>query len=150
MYEYPEYIEKLINRFRQLPGIGRRGAERVVLDLLDWAPERVEDFGETLRDMPQAVGFCPECGAYCRRGELCTVCSDPKRTPATICVVETTNQLAAIEAGGRYEGRYLVLGGHLSPIDREMGEGLNLDLLKRKAFSSEVKEVILSLGSDVE
>ena len=150
MFDYPENVEKLLGIFRQLPGIGRRGAERLVLDLLKWDPARQIEFGQLIASLPESVGECPECGACSDHGECCPICRAADRDPALLCVVETLPQLLAIEASGRYRGRYLVLGGRLSPLDAENGEGLNFALLRRKAESGSVKEIILALSSDVE
>ena len=150
MFNYPENVEKLLGIFRQLPGIGRRGAERLVLDLLKWDPARQIEFGRLIASLPESVGECPECGACSERGGICPICRDDGRDPALLCVVETLPQLLAIEASGRYRGRYLVLGGRLSPLDAENGDGLNFPLLRRKAESGVVKEIILALSSDVE
>ena len=150
MYEYPEHIEKLTAVFRQFPGIGRRAAERIVTSLLDWLPEQIDDFGTLVSELPERIGTCAECGAYCDKNTLCPVCADPKRNPKLLCMVENTAQLMSIECGGRYNGRYLVLGGKISPISRDMGGNLNLELLKTKAFSGTVEEIIMALGGDVE
>ena len=150
MFNYPGNVEKLLGIFKQLPGIGRRGAERLVLDLLKWDPTRQVEFGQLIASLPETVGECPECGACSDRGELCPICRAADRDPSLLCVVETLPQLLAIEASGRYRGRYLVLGGRLSPLDAENGDGLNFALLRRKAGSGSVKEIILALSPDVE
>ena len=150
MFNYPENVEKLLGEFKQLPGVGRRGAERMVLDLLEWEPSRQLEFGKLISSLPETVGKCPECGACSENGGLCSVCRSPERDASLLCVVETLPQLLAIESSGRYRGRYLVLGGRLSPLDAENGDGLNFALLRRKAESGQVKEVILALSSDVE
>ena len=150
MFQYPECVEKLLGEFKQLPGIGRRGAERLVLDLLKWDPARQIEFGRLIASLPEAVGECPECGACSENGNLCSICGSSGRDPSLLCVVETLPQLLAIESSGRYRGRYLVLGGRLSPLDAETGEGLNFALLRRKAGAGIVREIILALSSDVE
>ena len=147
---YPETVRELMEYFRRLPGVGRRGAERLVLSLLEWPGEETAALGTSLLELPSAVGRCPECGAWAEAGRLCRVCSDLRRERDLLCVVETMAQMIAVESSGKYRGRYLVLGGRLSPLDGENGEGLNLDILKSRAASGEVSEVILALSSDVE
>ena len=147
---YPERIEALIGELKQLPGVGRRGAERMALALLDRSGAELEALGELIASLPRTVGPCPRCGAFSEAGELCQICSDPERDRKVLCVVENMPQLFAVEASGHYRGRYLVLGGKLSPLDSENGEGLNLALLSNIIKEGEVQEVILALSSDVE
>jgi len=148
--QYPEAMEGLIAALKQLPGIGRRGAERLALALLEWEPEKLGFLGKLLETLPETVGKCPVCGALSDAGKLCAVCASPRRDPGLVCVVETMAQMLAIEGSGNYSGRYHVLGGRLSPIDAENGEGLNLPHLLERAKSGEVREMILALSSDVE
>lgn len=148
--QYPEAVESLIATFRQFPGVGRRGAERMALALLGWEPERIDEFGRLLVTLPGRIGRCPECGALSEAGQCCRICSDPARDSGLLCVVETMAQLFAVESSGHYSGRYLVLGGRISPLEAETGDGLNLAALKVRADSGRVREVILALSSDVE
>ena len=147
---YPEALRTLMEYFRRLPGVGRRGAERFVLSLLDWPHEETAALGKSLSELSSAIDRCPECGAWTEAGKLCRICSDPRRERQLLCVVESMAQMIAVESSGKYRGRYLILGGRLSPLDGETGEGLNLDILKSRAASGEVDEVILALSSDVE
>ena len=147
---YPEAIKALMEYFRRLPGVGRRGAERLVSAMLEWPPEETAALGQSLCDLHARIGKCPGCGAWADHGESCRICADPRRDESTLCVVETMAQLVAVESSGKYFGRYLVLGGRISPLDDETGEGLNLKMLRDLAGSSRVKEVILALSSDVE
>jgi recombination protein RecR len=148
--QYPATVDEIIEYLKLLPGIGRRGAERIVLAMLEWDSEQIRSFGETLRTLPDTVSSCQECGALCSKGELCSICSDPRRDDSLLCVVETVTQLAAVEKGNYYRGRYIVLGGRISPLDGEDGSSLNINLLKTRAARPETKEVILALSSDVE
>ncbi|MBS1371673.1 MAG: recombination protein RecR [Lentisphaeria bacterium] len=150
MMHYPEAVEALIAALKQLPGIGRRGAERLALSLLEWEPEKLEFLGTLLGTLPETVSACPECGALADAGELCAVCRQPQRDAALVCVVETMAQMFAIEASGNFRGRYHVLGGRISPMDAENGSGLSLPRLLERARSGAVREVILALSSDVE
>ena len=126
---YPDAVEELIGALKQLPGIGRRGAERLALSMLGWEPEKLQYLGKLVETLPVTVGSCPECGALSNAGELCAVCRLPDRDRQLVCVVETMAQVFAIEASGNFRGRYHVLGGRLSPLDAENGAGLNLEKL---------------------
>ena len=147
---YPEAIKELMEYFRRLPGIGRRGAERLVSAMLEWPPEETAALGESLRDLHSRIGKCPSCGSWAAHGGVCRICADPRRDTSTLCVVETMAQLAAVESSGKYSGRYLVLGGRISPLDDETGEGLNLDMLREQVSRGGITEVIRALSSDVE
>ena len=147
---YPEAAEELIEYFRQLPGVGRRGAERMVLALLEWDAEKQRLLGLNIARLPENIGHCPECGAICQAGEKCAICADCRRDESLLCVVENMPQLAAVEKALSYRGKYLVLGGRLSPLDGEDGSALNLELLRKRAGNGIVREVILALSPDVE
>lgn len=147
---YPEALRTLMEYFRRLPGIGRRGAERMVSAMLEWPPEELAALGISLHDLHSRIGKCPRCGSWAEQGKLCRICADPRRDASTLCVVETMAQLVAVESSGKYSGQYLVLGGRISPLDDETGEGLNLKSLRELAASGKISEVILALSSDVE
>ena len=147
---FPEALDELIDFLKLLPGVGRRGAERMALAILDWDPEEQREFGAVVAGIPEKIGKCPRCGAVAAKDQLCDICADLRRDDSQLCVVETISQLQAVEKGHYYRGRYLVLGGRLSPLDGEDGSSLNLTLLKERASRPEVKEVILALSSDVE
>ena len=148
--QYPESVEQLISILKLLPGIGRRGAERLALAMLDWGRDQLEDFGTLIAELPQTVEECPRCGAMSNAGELCSVCRQPDRDSGVLCVVENMSQLFAIENSGTFRGLYHILGGRLSPLDAQNGENLNIPSLLEKAKAGSVREVILALSSDVE
>ncbi len=150
MKNYPAAIEELMLFLKQLPGIGKRGAERMVMAMLDWDKTDVSAFVDAVQRFASDITRCPECGNCAENGALCSICSDPRRDNSTLCVVENIPQLLAVESGGSYRGKYLVLGGKLSPLDGEHGENLNFDLLLKQAAKPEIKEIILALSSDVE
>lgn len=147
---YPAHLEELMAGLRQLPGIGRRAAERLGLALLEWDAEELRHLGELLSRLPEKVTRCPDCAGLAEDRGLCAVCRDPGRDRSLLCVVESMSQMLAVESGGHYRGRYLVLGGKISPLDGEDGSGLNFGLLTEQLKRGEVKEVILALSSDVE
>jgi recombination protein RecR len=147
---YPETLEELMNSLRQLPGVGRRAAERLALALLEWDQEELHHLSGLIGTLPDKVTRCPQCAGLAENHQLCPVCLDDSRDKSTLCVVESMSQMLAVESGGHYRGRYLVLGGKISPLDGEDGSGLNFDLLEQILRKGEVREVILALSSDVE
>ncbi|MBR2631926.1 MAG: recombination protein RecR [Lentisphaeria bacterium] len=150
MLHYPEAVDQLIDELRTLPGVGRRAAERMALALLERDDASLMTLGGIISAIPEKVWRCPECGVMTDKGETCEICSSPRRDRTLLCVVENMSQLLAVESSCQYNGTYLVLGGHISPIDDELGTKLNLEGLKSKASSGTVKEIILALSSDVE
>lgn len=149
-FHYPEQIEQLIEYFRLLPGVGRRGAERMVMALLKRDPEELDSFGKLISTLPEKIASCPECGALATSGDSCMVCSDSQRDRGIVCVVENMPQLMAVESSGQFNGIYVVLGGKLDPLAAENGENLNLDILMDRAADPACREIILALSNDVE
>ena len=148
---YPEALQELMDLLRGLPGVGRRSAERMALQLYSWDPARLEALAETLGTLHERVGVCPECGGMSSgKEELCGICSSPLRDAAQICVVEDFPQIRSIEAGGVYKGRYHVLGGTLAQLEGRLADSLSIEPLLKRIAAGGVREVILALSPDVE
>lgn len=150
MSDYPESVEKLIGFFRNFRGVGRRGAERYVMSLLDWDSEKIAEFGSLLSSLPEKVGRCGECGALIETNEKCPFCSNLRRDRSIICVVENYSQLLSIESSRVFNGLYHILGGKISPLDDEYGENLNIENLLDRIDKNSVRELVIALGADVE
>lgn len=147
---YPEALEELIDFLRRLPGIGRRGAERMALGLLKMPDDDLRFFGELLIALPEQISACPVCGNLTEANEKCAICQSPRRDGSIICVVEDFTRIANIEKSGGFNGVYHVLGGKISPLDDESEDSLRIQALARRLESGDVKELILALGGDVE
>lgn len=147
---YPVRLEELIDALKALPGVGRRGAERMALAMLKWEPEKLAKTGALIAALPERIGRCPECGAIAEAGQSCRICAMPGRDRGLLCVVEDSTQVFAIEKSGHYRGVYHVLGGRLSPLDHENGENMSTAALLDKAAGGAYREIILALSSDVE
>lgn len=142
-------IDRLIQLLARLPGLGPRSARRAVLQLLKKREALMLPLTEAMAKAAQNVRHCSLCGNL-DSDDPCAVCSDPRRDPSLICVVEEVGDLWALERSGAFKGHYQVLGGTLSAIDG-MGPGqLNIDSLLRRAAEDGVKEVILALSATVE
>lgn len=102
-----------------------------------------------LQGVAERVRECPDCGNYCE-SDRCEICRDPRRDATLLCVVEEPAALAVVERATGFRGRYLVLGGRLSPIEGVGPEQLRLDLLRRRLASGEVREVILATNPSLE
>jgi len=148
--QYPQPLQEVIELLKSLPGIGRRSAERLAMSLLKWHPEKLEELGNLLRELPVRVTFCPECGNLAEDGALCRICSTPDRDRRIICVVEEAGQIANLEKSSHYRGVYHVLGGKLAPLEGKHADRLNLATLEHRVDSGEVDELVLALSSDVE
>lgn len=150
MNHYPDELNTLIELLQSLPGIGRRGADRIALSMLKWDPEKLSCFAKLVDELPITVSFCPDCGNLASYGKRCPICTAPGRDQTIICVVENFTQISAIENSAFYRGLYHVLGGKLAPLSGRGIEDLNIETLRSRLVSLEVKELVLALSPDVE
>jgi recombination protein RecR len=141
-------IERLIQLLAKLPGLGPRSARRAALALLKKRDTLLEPLADALREAADAILTCEVCGNLDTQSP-CAICSDTRRDPHTLCVVEDVADLWALERAGVFRGRYHVLGGALSALDGVTPERLNVvQLLERVKFG--VDEVILAMNATVE
>ena len=148
--QYPsELLEKAVQEFSKLPGIGRKTALRLVLNLLRREEDEVLQFTETIARMRQEVKHCRICHNI-SDSDVCPSCSDPRRDTATICVVENIQDVMAVENTQQFQGLYHVLGGVISPMDGIGPGDLEIDSLVERVREGGVKEVILALSSTME
>lgn len=149
MIKLPRSIEKLINEFSKLPGIGAKTASRLTFYLLKKPELDLQLLGEAVRDLKKDVVFCSICHNMAE-SDPCSVCSDPNRDQTTICVVEEPLDAQALDATGAYKGLYHILGGVLSPLDGIGPEQLNIDSLLGRLKGGSVQEVILATNPSLE
>ena len=142
-------IGQLMQEFGKLPGIGPKSAERLTHYLLAGDRRQALALSEALRAIVERVHPCKQCFNL-TEGELCSLCSDPKRDAASICVVETPRDLTALERAGSYKGLYHVLHGRLAPLDNIGPEQLTLDALLRRVQKGGIQEVILATNPTTE
>ena len=148
--QYPsELLEKAVQEFSKLPGIGRKTALRLVLNLLRRDEDEVLQFTETIARMRQEVKHCSVCHNI-SDSDVCPICSDPRRDTTTICVVENIQDVMAVENTQQYQGLYHVLGGVISPMDGVGPADLEIESLVERVRQGGVKEVILALSSTME
>lgn len=138
-----------MQEFSKLPGIGRKTALRLVLNLLRREEDDVLQFTETIARMRQEVKHCRVCHNI-SDSEVCPLCGDPRRDASTICVVENVQDVMAVENTQQYQGLYHVLGGVISPMDGVGPADLEIDSLVERIRQGGVKEVILALSSTME
>jgi recombination protein RecR len=142
-------LERLIGEFAKLPGIGRKTAGRLAYHLLQQPRDRMTALAAALGDVAERVHPCAGCGAPTEEAE-CTICRDPRRDPGVLCVVEEPSAVAVLERSGVFRGRYVVLGGRLSPLEGVGPEALRIGLLQRRLDEGGVREVILATNSSLE
>jgi recombination protein RecR len=133
----------------KLPGIGPKTAERLTHHLLEADAEAVFALADALRAVKERVRRCRQCHHLTER-ELCELCTDPRRDPSVVCVVETPRDLMALERAGTYRGLYHVLHGRLAPLDNMGPERLTVDSLLRRVQEGRVKEVIMATNPTLE
>jgi recombination protein RecR len=144
-----KYIETAVEQLSSLPGIGKRTALRLVLQLMNRSEIEIRQFSEAFIEMKLNVVHCQSCGNV-SDSMICSICSDEKRDHETICVVEDIRDVLAIEATQTYKGIYHVLGGIISPMDGVGPMDLNIQPLIDKARENKIKEVIFALSPTME
>jgi recombination protein RecR len=145
----PPALDALIHELMRLPSIGRRGAERLALHLLESPPEMARGLAEALGRLHAEVHACAECGNWSAE-ERCGICNDAQRNPRLVCVVEKPADIWAFEAARAFGGRYHVLGGTLSPLAGVTAEDLRIGALERRIEREGVSEVILATNPSVD
>ena len=142
-------LERAVDEFAKLPGIGSKTAMRLVLHLLRQDVKAVEAFGQSIIRLRQEVKFCHICHNISDT-ETCDICSNPRRDQSTICVVENIQDVMAIEATQQYRGTYHVLGGVISPMDGIGPSDLHIQSLVERVAQGNISEVILALSPTME
>ncbi len=142
-------IERAVDAFASLPGIGRKTALRLVLHLLKQDKNTTEQFSAALVAMREGIKSCRVCHNF-SDGDTCQICNDARRDRALVCVVEGVRDLMAIEDTNQYRGLYHVLGGIISPMEGVGPGDLNIDSLLERAQKGEVKEAIMAISPTIE
>ena len=150
MQQYPsQLLERAVEAFSQLPGVGRKTALRLVLHLLRQPADEVDGFAEAIVRVNHDVKYCKVCHNI-SDSDVCSICSDPRRDASLVCVVENIQDVMAIENTQQFHGLYHVLGGIISPMDGVGPHDLEIDSLVKRVDEGGVKEVILALASTME
>lgn len=145
--EYPStLLERAVEAFASLPGIGRRTAMRLALYVLRMDADSVDQMTDSIRRFRHDVKHCRICHNI-SDNDVCDICSDPKRDRGLICVVQNVQDVLAIEQTGQYHGLYHVLGGIISPMDGIGPNDLTVDSLVDRVATNTIREVIMALPS---
>ncbi|MGM0424227.1 MAG: recombination mediator RecR [Thermodesulfobacteriota bacterium] len=146
MQKLPQALQDLVQQLAELPGVGPKSALRMALTLLQWPQDKVRTLGRSIEGLRDALTLCSECGGI-SDADPCMLCSDPGRRQDVLCLVADWDALLAIEQAGFFQGRYLILGGLLSPLDGVQASQLDVRRLRQKLATGQVQELVLALGS---
>ena len=148
--EFPSrLLEDAVNEFASLPGVGRKTAFRLVMNLLRRDSEEVKRFGESIIRLHGEIHYCKICNNISDT-EICSICSDTKRDKSVICVVENIQDVMALENTRQFRGMYHVLGGIISPINGIGPSDLKIESLEEKICAGGINEIIFALSTTME
>jgi recombination protein RecR len=146
---YEGIIQDLIDELGRLPGVGPKSAQRIAFHIIQSDRVDVTRLAEILKTVKERVKFCTTCGNISEE-ELCRICKDPRRDNSSICVVEESKDVLAIEKTREFKGKYHVLGGAISPIDGIGPENLRIKELMSRLAETEISEVIIATDPNLE
>ena len=150
MRQYPRSLNRLINELGKLPGIGGKTAQRLAFHVLSLSDREADALASAIMDAKQSLHYCSVCGNLTDR-EVCGICSDESRDSSVICVVETPQDVMAMERIREFRGTYHVLHGAISPAEGIGPSDINLkSLIERLQKSDDVKEVIIATNPNIE
>ena len=141
-------VDNLVAQLTRLPGIGTRTAQRLAFHLLQRSPEEALALADAIREVKERVRFCRICGNLTEQ-EVCSICEDPRRDRAVICVVEQPVDVISIERTAEYRGLYHVLGGSLSPLDGIDPGDLRIEELLQRVRDGGIAEVVLATNPNM-
>ena len=142
-------VEKLIEQFERLPGIGYKTAQRLAFFVLDLPKDQAEEFAKAILDAKQTVHTCKVCQNL-TDGEICSICSDPMRDKGLICVVTDPKDVVALERTREYKGLYHVLHGVISPLNGIGPDQLRIKELLQRVADEDIREVIMATNPDTQ
>ena len=150
MQYLPPALERLVEQFARLPGIGRKTAQRLAFFVLSLPEEEAAAFADAIVGAKASIHCCPVCQNFSEGEGLCPICQDPKRDTSVICVVEKPRDVQAFERTREYNGLYHVLHGLLDPLAGVGAEQLTVKELLARLKDDTVKEVIMAMNPTVE
>lgn len=142
-----ELIERLIEQFRSLPGVGYKNAQRYAYSIIEGSNERAKNFADAILQAKSKIGFCKVCGNFTDK-DICPICA--KRNRKVVCVVKEPRDILAMEKVKNYDGVYHVLFGTISPLNGRGPDDIKIRELLQRVQSDKVEEVIMATNPDVE
>ena len=149
MSRFPASLEKLIDKFAMLPGIGRKSAQRLAFYILSLSDDEVNSFSDAIIDAKRNIHLCSVCNNL-TENDICSVCSSEMRDHGTICVVSDPKDVLSIERGKEYNGTYHVLHGVLSPMNHIGPDDIKIKELLIRIAENDISEVIMATNPDTE
>ncbi len=148
--DYPsKVLAKAVEEISGLPGIGKKSALRLALHLLKQHESQAIALGDSLKKLVTEIKYCKDCHNF-SDSDICDICANEKRSHEILCVVEDVRDVMAIENTGKFRGKYLVLGGKISPMEGIGPNQLNISSIEKKIENKEVKELIFALSATME
>lgn len=144
-----QILEKAIDKFASLPGVGRKTALKYAISILKKDDKDIVDFADAIRMLSEGIKTCKICGNISDR-DLCSICEDSKRNKNIICVVENIKDIISVEGTGQFNGFFHVLGGLISPMEGISPSDIRIEELIQRIKEEDVQEIILALGATVE
>ena len=143
----PDSLERITEQFSRFPGIGKKTAQRMAFQIIEWNQEDVQRLGEVIIESTEKLIHCSTCNLITET-DPCPVCLDERRDPSVLCIVEDSKDVVAIEETSRFSGKYHVLGGVLSPLEGVGPDQLNLRSLLTRLET--IDEIIIAMNPSVE
>ena len=150
MEYFPPALEKMVEQFARLPGIGRKTAQRLAFFVLSLPENEVEIFAQSVLDAKQSIALCPVCQNLTEGDGLCPICASEKRDGSLVCVVADPKDVIAMERAREYQGKYHVLHGVLSPMNGVGPDELHIKSLLDRVAQGEIREIIMATNPDTE
>jgi len=147
--QLPEALERLVQEFSRLPGVGPKTAQRLAFHVLRVDRQRAEALAQAVIDVKERIGYCSRCFNIAE-GELCGICASARRDRSVLCVVESALDLMAIERTAEFHGLYHVLHGVISPIDGVGPDQIHVPQLLERVREEGISEVIIATNADIE
>jgi recombination protein RecR len=150
MSSLPLSLQRAINEFAKLPGIGQKSAQKLAFFLLKKSPAEIENFSATIQKLKDGVLYCSNCNIMAD-STTCNVCSDNTRDASLLCVVEESMDALALDSSGQFRGKFHILGGVLNPMEGIGPDSLFIQhLLDRLGLESSITEVIIATNPSLE
>ena len=150
MEYFPPALEKLVEQFARLPGIGHKTAQRLAFFTLSLPEEEVETFASSIREAKKSISLCPVCQNLTEGEGPCAICASEKRDGGVVCVVADPKDVIALERAREYRGKYHVLHGVLSPMNGVGPDDLYIKSLLERVAQGEIREIIMATNPDTE
>ena len=150
MHYFPPALEKLVEQFAKLPGVGVKSAQRLAFHVLSLPEEDAQQFAQAILQAKRSIHCCPVCQNLTEGDGPCSICTNPRRDEGVICVVADPKDVVAMERSREYQGRYHVLHGVISPMNHVGPDDLHIKDLVARVSTGQVEEVIMATNPDTE